>query len=86
MEMDGWMVDEETDRRVAHIQMQNFFSSYKPWLTPDLLGTMGPRWPLRGSCTALEALAKAIGIFGSSEEKEEQLLPVQDKAFCSGCL
>lgn len=63
--MDGGWGDRQKSRTHTNAKL---FSCYKPWLTPDLLGTMGPRWPLRASCTALEALAKAIGISGSEEK------------------
>lgn len=65
MEIDGW-----GDRRKSDTHTDaKLFSCYKPWLTPYLLRTMDSRWPPQGSCTELEALAKAIAIFGASEKR-----------------
>ena len=63
--MDGWGDRQKSD---THTDAK-LFSYYKPWLTPYPLCTMGSRWPPQGSRTELEALAKAIGIFGASENR-----------------
>lgn len=62
-------MDGETARQSDTHTHAKLFSYYKPWLTLYLLCTMGSCWPPQGSCTDLEVLAKAIGIFGASEKK-----------------